>query len=123
MNQSTLEIVARIDHLLKEHHVSAARMMRELGFSSGLYTQWRQGLHAPSADKLTKIADYFGVPMDYILGRDPDFGASELRRLIIRALDDLETDALKRVLDYARFSYEQQEKHRTPQPTPIFPDL
>ena len=123
MNENTTQIVARIDRLLKERRVSAARMARELGFSSGLYTQWRQGMHTPSQDKLVKIADYFGVTMDYLLGRDPNEGASELRRQIIRTPDTLETDALIRVLDYAQFAYTQQERSKTPQPTPIIPDL
>ncbi len=42
-----------------------AVVARELGFSSGLCTQWKQGKQNPSYDKLSKIAKYFNVPIDY----------------------------------------------------------
>ena len=61
--------------------------MRELGFSSGLYTQWRQGLHAPSADKLTKIADYFGVSIDRLFGYHQNSYEEEVNAILKAAND------------------------------------
>lgn len=66
---TTVEI---INDLLKQKHISAAKMMNELGFSSGLYSQWKSGKQKPSSDKLEKIADYFGVSVDYLLGTNSD---------------------------------------------------
>lgn len=40
----------------------------ELGFSSGAVTSWKRG-KIPHADKLYRIADYFGVSVDYLLGK------------------------------------------------------
>lgn len=117
------EITQRINRLLKEKKTSAAQMARELGFSSGLYTQWRHGQQTPSPDKLIKMADYFGVSVDYLLGHDPNPAASELRREIIQAMEPLELPALERVLDYVRFAAEQQEKSKHPRPLPPFPDF
>ena len=36
-------LTGRIDRLLAEQKLSAARMARDLGFSSGLYSQWKKG--------------------------------------------------------------------------------
>jgi transcriptional regulator with XRE-family HTH domain len=119
----TQEIILRITRLLKEKHISAARMSRDLGFSSGLFSQWKQGQQTPSPEKLLKMADYFGVTTDYLLGHDPADGASDLRRAIMRGLDGLEEPALERVLDYVRFTAEQQEKARLPHHTAPFPDF
>ena len=34
-------------------------------------TDWKKGRSAPKVDKLQKIADYFGVSVDYLLGNEP----------------------------------------------------
>lgn len=42
---------------------------KELGLSSGTVTFWKNG-KIPKSDTLKKIADYFGVTVDYLLGND-----------------------------------------------------
>lgn len=44
----------------------------ELGFSANTATKWKQG-SVPRDTTLRKIADYFGVSTDYLLGTDHDF--------------------------------------------------
>lgn len=41
---------------------------KELGISTGSIAQWKNG-STPSGETLVKIADYFGVTTDYLLGR------------------------------------------------------
>ena len=41
---------------------------RELSISSGTITQWKNG-SIPGGEKLMQIADYFGVSIDYLVGR------------------------------------------------------
>lgn len=41
---------------------------KELGISSGAVNQWKNG-SIPSGEKLVQLADYFNVPVDYLLGR------------------------------------------------------
>lgn len=57
----------RIQLLLNEKGVSASAMAKDLGFSSGLFTQWKQGKQKPSSDKVAKMAEYFNCSIDYIL--------------------------------------------------------
>ena len=70
--------IETINKLLEQKGISASRMMKELGFSSGLYSQWKKGAQKPSADKLQKIADYFNVSVDYILGNNPRDAVSDI---------------------------------------------
>ena len=42
---------------------------KELGFSTGTVTWWKKG-RAPRDTALQKIADYFGVSVDYLLGKE-----------------------------------------------------
>ncbi|MCL2078050.1 MAG: helix-turn-helix domain-containing protein [Oscillospiraceae bacterium] len=44
-------------------------MSRDLGFSSGSFSQWTNGRSKISIDNLHKIAEYLNVSIDYLLGR------------------------------------------------------
>lgn len=56
-----MRTVDRIQDILNREGISAAKMMRDLGFSSGLFSQWKTGKQKPSLAKLEMIADYLGV--------------------------------------------------------------
>ena len=49
---------------------SISALEKELGFGSGTILKWDR--QTPSADKLAKVADYFGCSVDYLLGREVD---------------------------------------------------
>lgn len=71
-----MDVIDKIDLLMKQKGVSAYRAAKDIGFSNGLFTQWRKHLQTPSADKLSKIANYFGVTVDYLMGNEhsrPEF--------------------------------------------------
>lgn len=57
------------EKLLKERGVTAYRVAKETGISTATLTQWKNGTSIPKQDKLQKIADYFGVTLDYLSGR------------------------------------------------------
>jgi transcriptional regulator with XRE-family HTH domain len=56
------------EQLLKEHNVTAYRVAKETGITTATLTSWKQGKYTPKQEKLQKIADYFGVTIDYLLG-------------------------------------------------------
>ncbi|WP_439412687.1 helix-turn-helix domain-containing protein [Enterobacter ludwigii] len=56
------------EQLLKEHNVTAYRVAKETGITTATLTSWKQGKYTPKQEKLQKIADYFGVTVDYLLG-------------------------------------------------------
>lgn len=60
----------RIVELLAEKKVSGAKMSRDLGFSTAVFSQWKHRLQKPSADKVSKMAEYFDVSVGYILGTE-----------------------------------------------------
>lgn len=49
--------------------MSQADLANELGVSRLTVARWELGESTPSVDTITKIADFFGVSTDYILGR------------------------------------------------------
>ena len=114
--------ISRVTRLLKEQKKTPARMARDLGFSSGLFSQWKQSAQLPSGDKLYKIAVYLGVSIDYLLGLDPHAATADIRREIALELEPLNEEALERILDYVRFTVAQQS-HRRPSPPPLPPEV
>jgi len=71
------------EELLKQWGVSAYRVAQATGISSASLTDWKKGRSTPKLDKLQKIADYFGVSVDYLCGREkkmdpvPEGGVSD----------------------------------------------
>ncbi len=65
-------MVERILELIKERGITALKMTADLGLSNSAVTDWKKGKAKPSVDAVVKIADYFGVTVDYLLGRVGD---------------------------------------------------
>lgn len=75
-----MNVLDIIKELAKEKNISLAELERRTGLSSGSITKWAKS--APSADKLSKIAEYFHVSTDYLLGRtnNPHMGMPEKQK-------------------------------------------
>lgn len=54
------------EQLLQEKGVKAADVTRATGISSTVFSEWKKGKSTPKADKRKKIADYFGVSLEYL---------------------------------------------------------
>ncbi len=53
--------------LCKEKGVTPSAVMRTIGLNKSSASYWKKGT-TPSSDTLRKLADYFGVSMDYLSG-------------------------------------------------------
>lgn len=60
-------LVERITSLCEKEGISLSELERRAGLGRGIY---RWNTSAPSSDKLLKVAEYFGVSVDSILGRE-----------------------------------------------------
>ena len=60
----------RFGKLLQKTGQTASDVVRDTGISTGLLSYCKHGTKMPSAANLKRIADYFGVSTDYLLGRD-----------------------------------------------------
>ncbi|MEC0886807.1 helix-turn-helix transcriptional regulator [Bacillus atrophaeus] len=57
----------RVKKLCKDRGISIAKLEEKVGFGKNSLYSWKQ--NNPSSDKLHKVADYFNVSVDYLLGR------------------------------------------------------
>lgn len=55
------------EQLLQRNGISAYRVAKEAGVTQTALSNWKNGRNTPSAPTLQKIADYFGVSIDYLM--------------------------------------------------------
>lgn len=59
----------RLKELRMEKGIGQATLAKILGVSSGIVCLWETDRSEPTAPNLVKLADYFDVSVDYLLGR------------------------------------------------------
>jgi transcriptional regulator with XRE-family HTH domain len=64
-----LKIIERILFLVEKHEITKNKLSVATGISSGLISDWAAGRKAPSLKNAIKIAEYFNVSIDYLVGR------------------------------------------------------
>lgn len=60
----------RLEQLLTANHVTVYQVAKATGISASTFSDWKSGRSTPKADKLSRIADYFGIGLDEFLGTD-----------------------------------------------------
>ena len=90
-----MELYQKIYDLCQRKGISINKMCDETDIWTSAITNLKKGrANTLSADKLAKIANYFNVSVDYLLGNNENKGDAELRDL----LEELRSDPDKRML-------------------------
>ena len=63
----------RLKDLRIEKKLSAKRLAKEIGVSDMAIIRWERGEQVPGIDNLYKIAEYFKVSTDFLVGRNNDY--------------------------------------------------
>lgn len=58
----------KLKQLRDQYNISFYQLSKETGISSSIITNWKKGISFPKYDKVVKIAEYFGVTVDYFYG-------------------------------------------------------
>ncbi|MDE6035137.1 MAG: helix-turn-helix domain-containing protein [Ruminococcus sp.] len=62
----------------KEKHISQKKAASDLGISQALLSHYEKGIRECGLSFLIKIADYYNVSCDYLLGRTPEPGGKNI---------------------------------------------
>lgn len=101
--------------LCKSKGVSVTKATVEIGLSRTIGTAWKKRGLTPKGDTLQKIADYFGVTTDYLLGAETEKAPTQGGERKIsdddmmfalwgdtEEMDQADLDDVKRYADYVR---------------------
>jgi len=59
----------RLKELRLQHGFSQEELAEKIGIKRNSYSDWENGKCKPNYEKLEKIADFFGVSLDWLFGR------------------------------------------------------
>ena len=64
----------KIKELRKEKHITQKAMANTLSVTVSTLSHWECDYQEPSFKDVSRLADFFGCSVDYLLGREDDFG-------------------------------------------------
>lgn len=85
-----------IRRLRQERGLNQEELGRRVGASKQSVSNWENGNIAPSIDLLIRLADFFGVSTDYLLGRQSQ------RTLDVEGLSDIQATHIQLLIDDLR---------------------
>ncbi|WP_459904802.1 helix-turn-helix domain-containing protein [Enterococcus thailandicus] len=83
-----MDLYERISYLSKKQGLSVFDLAEKLGLSRNAIYSWKKS--SPKADTLEKVANYFNVSIDYLVGREEKNNTS------------IASDDLDKILDNAK---------------------
>lgn len=58
---------AKYEALRNARNVTDYEVYKQTNVPTSTLTNWKKGRYTPKIDKIKKLADYFGVPIEYFL--------------------------------------------------------
>lgn len=106
--------MVRIKELRQRKNIPQKQLAIDLHVSQPTVCDWESGRKTPSARSTQKLADYFGVTVDYLLGRsDEPYMYPVPPELSLRGITD-EEEINRRVSALAAMHHEDIKKEPAP---------
>lgn len=97
-----MSLYDKIKLLADKQKISIRKLEENLNYGNGTIRRWEK--QTPGIDKINKVADYFGVSVDYLLGRTdnpsmsdeaPSMAKQVMMRMDTNGLSDKELDEIE----------------------------
>lgn len=88
----------RLSELMNEGDVSQDKLAKAIGIARQTVAQYQSGKTQPTADKISGMADFFGVTTDYLLGRT-DCKSPDIEEQAICKKTGLSPSAVRTLID------------------------
>ncbi len=104
--------------LCDQKNVKPSRVALECGFSKGSVSHWKNEGTVPQREILIKIAEYFSVSVDYLLGAEekenPAADSNEALAFALYGGDrtDITPEMLDKVREFARFVRDEERRKK-----------
>lgn len=116
--------------LCKDHGLTPSGAAKEIGFSKGTVSTWKNRGTTPASELLNKIAEFFNVSTDYLLEKEDvadeidtpsteesnkpvhhDLNPDEIKFALF-GTTEITDGVMEDVMRYARFLQEQENTHK-----------
>ncbi len=99
-----------IKSLRKNKSLTQIQFAHQFGISSGTIAMWETDKRQPDGETLARLADFFGVTVDYLLGREERSGLKSKRGKWIPVYGEIAAgipiEAIEDIIDYEEISEE-----------------
>ena len=86
------------EQLLQKYGVTAYKVSKETGVTQSTLSDWKRGRSTPKSENMKKIADYFGVTVDYLMTGHDSEQKEKSPELTLRDERDISRD-LNRIME------------------------
>ncbi|MBQ6904070.1 MAG: helix-turn-helix domain-containing protein [Lachnospiraceae bacterium] len=90
-----MTLVERIESLCDERAISIRKMERDANIGQGSVSKWKAGAYRPATTSVQRIAAYFGVSMDYLMGDSGEALSPEVIDHLKKMRHDASADPLQ----------------------------
>ena len=99
-----MDILDKILYLLKKNKRRQKELTDFLSLSHNVFTEWKAGRNTSYKRYLPEIAEFFGVSVDYLLGKEDQGTQSDFTYALYNELaHDLSEEQLKQLKQFADF--------------------
>lgn len=90
-------LLSKIQKLCVDNKTNISEVERKCGLANATIRRWEKS--SPSADNLVKVANYFGVSVDFLLGRGV-YNLSDEAQQYAKQFDELPEEKKKLAMAY-----------------------
>ena len=90
-------IYRKVQQLCAEHKTTIGHLERKCGLANSTIRRWESS--SPTVTSLAKVADYFGVSTDFLIGRGA-YALSEAAQQYAKQFDELPEDKKQLAIAY-----------------------
>lgn len=93
----------RIKELREQKKISQKKLCDDLGYNPTTYNNYELLKNEPNIETLVKLADYYNVSIDYLVGRDTsnDVGyLNEMETYLMKMFRELNSQSQAKVVGY-----------------------
>lgn len=112
----------RLKELMIEKNVNQVELSKQIDFAQRTISMWLLGQTEPKQTALTRLAQYFGCSIDYLVGIEDDFGNVSVNanadltaeeKTMLELFNKLPEVRRRTVIDTMRFMVESNDRNAT----------
>lgn len=108
-------LVMKLKELRESRKISQAELAKDFGVAQNTISQWENESRSLDKSTILKLANYFNVSTDYLLGNvetidTPDIRFNDFRFALLHGENDLTSEQKEDLLDYYEFIKSKNKK-------------